>query len=329
MNGVTGVIMSYYNFVNYLIMLPSNILNAMVTWHMNILRKYFPSLKYLTLKTVRLGLIVGFFFWSSVIAYTLFYIFMGGYIPLLSNIIEYNIPISFNQQCEFNTGVCSFPNFDLTTKCAVGSCDKTFLPYLERGEIYEFKLKMEALPITQGTCTEKTNDYVMVASKLYTDTKASATSANKVYYPQALLIEPSLISKIIRLVFIVPCTIFGWGTANPTMDVELFSQFSHNENEQIAGLFMEIQSNCIHITSAHLIISSTFSGLRYYLFYHPIASTIFGIPIMMSFISCLFLLTWRRLIGLISSTGKETEKDSVISSTEEYENENPMVRRRI
>ncbi|RUS80341.1 hypothetical protein EGW08_011910 [Elysia chlorotica] len=199
---------------------------------------------------------------SLVIAAVLSYLaFYSTYVPTAE--IRKPVHLSFSV-CPSGTGICSFPSANVSFWNEEG----TRQDFLGAGQAYSMTLTLE---VPESSRNRDLGMFVIVVKMFDRNGMVSLTSERS-----TMLRYMSIISRVLDFLGWMPLYFFGFKEHKQTLSVMMFPHLVDDYYHPSVGARVEIRSHGLEIYSCMLILAAKFTGLKYYLYYWPVTSTMFA-----------------------------------------------------
>lgn len=195
------------------------------------------------------------------VAFFSYLAFYNIYVPTAE--IRKPVPLSF-RVCHVGVGVCSFPSGNIS----FWNDEGTKQEFLGAGQAYSMVITLE---VPESTRNRDLGMFV-VAVKLF-DRNGFVTLTSE---RSTMLRYRSVILRLIDFAGWLPLYFFGFKEHKQTISVLMFSHLVDDYYQPSIGASVEIQSHGLEIYSCLLTLSANFTGLKYYLYYWPVASAMFA-----------------------------------------------------
>jgi len=212
--------------------------------------------------------------------------------------------------CSSGVGICSFPTANITLS------PENQAKILGRGQQY---LVVLALDVPDSHSNRDLGQF-MVTIKVYDrdqDFVQESARAVTLRYQSDLL-------KTIETIILSPLYITGFTEQTQHLTIELFDAFWDDYYRPAVGVVLELQSFQLTFYSAQLQFHARYSGLRYYMYYYPLASAVFGVLFNCGWVSVLFTLSWYKLGLELLDSLHVTAVTGIQAVREEGEGKQPL-----
>ncbi|CAH1791721.1 unnamed protein product [Owenia fusiformis] len=274
---------------NGVMLLSKKLWNSTIEWAQDSTVRWANVLKQTLYRVLVSVSILTVLLWISVFIYGAFYF---AYMPSVSHVKP--VHFRFSSDCERGHAVCSFPSSNISL--VKPNQDQLLM----RGQQYKIFLDIE-MPESPAN---RDLGMFMVEIQFYTKYGVEVQRSSR----SAILQYRSTLLNIIYTLVYSPLLLLGYVGQKQALHVELIENYVEDPYRPALGAYIEVQSKHIEVYSSRLSIHAHFSGIRYLLFYYPVASAFFGILTNMLFLAIISLLSWYRFIWTNGEHHEEIEQ---------------------
>lgn len=242
-------------------------------------------------------------FWVSAFIYSMFYYV---YIPLILTTKE--IYLEYDSTCDTNCAI-PFARIPLSQYLSNGE--------FTRGQMYRFEIDLH-FPESDINWSQ---GMFMIRIKLFDNNQNIVRNDAK----PLILRYKSPLMRIIYSLFYWPLLVIGFMDESQTFSLTLIDNFiegSHKSYGPVTHALIEIEARSIQIFPPTILrISAHLTGLRYYMYYWPIISALFGISFIAFFISFFKFVSYtKRLSEEYNENELKSDFEENVDSTDDLLN---------
>ncbi|XP_072032167.1 seipin-like [Amphiura filiformis] len=230
-----------------------------------------------TVKIIVILLLITLQLWISVFLYGSFYY---AYMPTVAHLKP--VFLQFTSTCDRFSGTepCPFPHSNATL------VKSPYTNLLMKGQKYKVSLELE---MPQSPVNEELGVFMVKMDFLSFKGESTAKSTRPV-----MIRYRSPILKMLEVFIYSPLLLTGYSEEKQVLTVTLLEDFIDNSYKPVIGAFVELQARKIEVYSSVLKIQAHFVGLRYFMFYWPIMSSVIGIGSFFLLLSIFTMLSWQQ-----------------------------------